>query len=115
MTCDKIKINTKIFLSLKFRVSTESNKKIENKDLYNQCIAIILSVNFPLKVEEEKKHKRVKWTYQRTYVMLLMRVGCFSRERVEETATSSFLLCRMRVLIGNPISIFNSMSLVISL
>ena len=86
-------------------MSTESNKKIENKDLYNQCIAIILSVNFPLKVEEEKKHKRVKWTYQRTYVMLLMRVGCFSRERVEETATSSFLLCRMRVLIGNPISI----------
>ena len=53
----KIKINTKIFLSLKFRASTESNKKIENKDLYNQCIAIILSVNLPLKVEEEKKHK----------------------------------------------------------
>ena len=46
-----------MFLSLKFRVSTESNKKIENKDLYNQCIAIILSVNFPLKVEEEKKLK----------------------------------------------------------
>ena len=52
-----IKINTKIFLSLKFRVSTESNNKIENKDLYNQYIAIILSVKLPLKVEEEKKHK----------------------------------------------------------
>ena len=52
-----IKINTKIFLSLKFRVSTESNNKIENKDLCNQYIAIILSVKLPFKVEEEKKHK----------------------------------------------------------
>ena len=46
-----------MFLSLKFRVSTESNNKIENKGLYNQYIAIILSVQLPLKVEEEKKHK----------------------------------------------------------
>ena len=38
-------------------MSTESNNKIENKDLYNQYIAIILSVKLPLKVEEEKKHK----------------------------------------------------------
>jgi len=43
--------------TLKFRVSTESNNKIENKGLYNQYIAIILSVQLPLKVEEEKKHK----------------------------------------------------------
>ena len=46
-----------MFLSLKFRVSTESNNKIENKGLYNQYIAIILSVKLPSKVEEEKKHK----------------------------------------------------------
>ena len=51
------KINTKIFLSLKFRANIESNNKIENKDLYNQYTAIILSVKLPLKVEEEKKHK----------------------------------------------------------
>ena len=38
-------------------MSTESNNKIENKDLYNQYTAIILSVKLPLKVEEEKKHK----------------------------------------------------------
>ena len=38
-------------------MSTESNHKIAKKGLYNQCIAIILSVNLPLKVEEEKKHK----------------------------------------------------------
>ena len=57
LVSDKIKINTKIFLSLKFRASTESNNKIENKDLYNQYTAIILSVKLPLKVEEEKKHK----------------------------------------------------------
>ena len=37
-------------------MSTESNNKIENKDLYNQYIAI-LSVNLPLNIEEEKKHK----------------------------------------------------------
>ena len=38
-------------------MSTESNHKIAKKGLYNQYIAIILSVKLPLKVEEEKKHK----------------------------------------------------------
>ena len=52
---DKITISTKIFLSLKFRANTESNNKIENKDLYNKYIAISAKLSF--KVEEEKKHQ----------------------------------------------------------
>ena len=51
------KINRKIFLSVKFRANTESNNKIENKDLYNKEVAIILSVKLSLKVQEEKKHE----------------------------------------------------------
>ena len=54
---DKITISTKIFLSLKFRANTEANNEIEKKDLYDKEVAIIHSVQFLLKVEEEKKHQ----------------------------------------------------------
>ena len=66
-------------------------------------------------MKKKRSTKVVKWKYQTMYAMLLMRVDGFSRERVEEITSRSFLLWRIKVLMGKPISIFNSRSFVIFL
>ena len=73
LVSDKIKVNTKIFLSVKFRANTESNNKFENKDLYSKEVAIILGVILSLKLEEEK-HKSREVEVSDKCVVLLMRV-----------------------------------------